>query len=219
MPSVNHAEATPRPKNKKMNKTLTTLALLLLAIVAQAQTPQQMLDRAIAALKSAGTVSANYKVKSPQGSSTGTIVMAGNKYRLVSKEMKCWYDGKTQWAWSPATDEVNITTPTAADLQMTNPMAAAADFKTNFNMWKSKGQIPGNYAIMLMPKKKNDIERVYLYINTTTNLLHIAHIKMRDGTALTLTLNGYKTNLKLPASTFTYDKSMVPPGTQVVDLR
>lgn len=206
-------------KTKRMSKTLTTLTLLLLALVAQAQTPQQMLDKAIAALRSAGTISANYKVKSSQGSNAGTIVMAGSKYRLVSNEMKCWYDGKTQWTWSQATDEVNITNPTAEDLQMTNPMAAATDFKTNFNMWKSKGQIPGHYAMMLRPKKKSNIDQVYLYLSNGSNLLHIAHIRMSDGSSFTLTLTGYKTKQSLPASTFTYDKSMVPAGTQVVDLR
>ena len=202
-----------------MNKTLTTLTLLLVALVAQAQTPQQMLDKAIAALRSAGTISANYKVKSSQGSNAGTIVMAGSKYRLISGEMKCWYDGKTQWTWSQATEEVNITTPTAEDLQMTSPMAAAADFKTNFNMWKSKGQIPGHYAMMLRPKKKSNIDQVYLYLSNGSNLLHIAHIRMSDGSNFTLTLTGYKTNQSLPASTFTYDKTMVPAGTPVIDLR
>lgn len=202
-----------------MRKIITTLSLLLLAVTAQAQTPQQMLDKAIAALRGAGTVSANYQVKSTQGNNSGTIIMAGSKYRLVSGDIKCWYDGATQWTWSKATDEVNITTPTPEDLQMTNPMAAANDFKTNFNMWKSKGQIAGHYAMLLRPKKKSDISQVYLYLNNGTNLLHIAHIKMSDGTTFTLTLTGYKTKLNLPASTFTFDKTMVPPGTQVVDLR
>lgn len=195
------------------------LLLLLSAFTMQAQTPQQVLDNAIAALRGAGTITANYKVTSSQGNNAGTIVMAGSKYRLVSKEMKCWYDGTTQWAWSQATDEVNITTPTPEDLQMTNPMAAANDFKTNFNMWKSKGQIPGHYAIMLRPKKKSNISQVYLYISNGTNLLHIAHIKMTDGSQFTLTLTGYKTKQNLPAGTFTFDKAMVPAGTQVVDLR
>ena len=202
-----------------MRKTFTTLALILLAVMAQAQTPQQMLDKAIAALRNAGTLSASYKVRSPQGSNSGTIIMAGNKYRLLSSDIKCWYDGNTQWTWSRATDEVNITTPTPEDLQMTNPMAAATDFKTNFNLWKSKGQIPGHYAIMMRPKKKSDIVQVYLYLTSGTDLLHIAHIRMADGSTFTLTLTGYKTHQNLPASTFTYDKSMVPAGTQVVDLR
>lgn len=200
-------------------KKAITLILLTAVLMAQAQSPQAMLDKAVAALRSAGTVSANYQYKSAQGSNRGTIVMSGEKYRLISNDIKCWYDGKTQWTWSRMTDEVNITTPTVQDLQMTNPLAAARDFKTNFYMWKAKGQIAGHYAIMMRPRQKGDVSQIYLYINLNTNLLHQAHVKMRDGTSFTITLMGYKTHQNLPASTFTYDKSMVPAGIQVVDLR
>ena len=73
--------------------------------------------------------------------------------------------------------------------------------------------------MMLRPKKKSNIDQVYLYLSNGSNLLHIAHIRMSDGSNFTLTLTGYKTNQSLPASTFTYDKTMVPAGTPVVDLR
>ena len=113
---------------------------LLLSIVATvavcslAQTPAAMLDKAVASLGSSGTVSASYSVNSPQGSYSGTIVMGGSKFRMLSKPVKCWYDGTTQWTYSAATGEVNVTTPTAADLQMVNPYAAVQGFKRNFNM-------------------------------------------------------------------------------------
>ena len=193
--------------------------LFFSAFTAQAQSPQQVLDKAIAALRNGGIMSANYQLKSSQGNNSGTIIMSGAKYRLMSTDIKSWFDGKTQWTWSKATDEVNITTPTAEDLQMTNPMAAAADFKKNYHMWKAKGQIAGHYAMLLRPKVKSNIDRVYLYMTNGSNLLHIAHIKMTDGTTFSITLSNYKTNQSLPASTFTFEKSMVPQGTQVVDLR
>ena len=147
-------------------------------------------------------------------SSKGTIIMLSSSVNSKSRPGNF----KREKA-NAARMVVNITTPTAEDLQMTNPMAAANDFKANFNMWKSKGQIPGHYAIMLRPKKKSNISQAYLYISNGTNLLHIAHIKMSDGSQFTLTLTGYKTKQNLPASTFTFDKAMVPAGTQVVDLR
>lgn len=193
------------------------LILMFVALLANAQTPKQMLDKAVSALK--GTVSANYSVKTPQGTMSGNIIISGNKFRMLSKDVKCWYDGKSQWTYSTATDEVNITTPTAAELSMTNPMAAAQAFKTQFNMWKATGQIPNHYAIMLKPKSKSDISQVYLYISEGTNLLHNAHFKMNDGTSFTITLTNYKTNAAASASTFTYDASLVPAGTSVVDLR
>jgi len=197
-------------------KKILSIIMLLAAFTASAQTPQQMLDKAVAALK--GTVSANYSVKSTQGKMNGTIVIDGTKFRMLSSDVKCWYDGKTQWTYSKATEEVNVITPTAAELATTNPMAAAQSFKKNFNMWKAAGQIPNHYAIMLKPKANSDIKQVYLYISNGTNLLHNAHFKMADGSAFTITLTNYK-KAAMPASTFTYDASLVPAGTEVVDLR
>lgn len=201
-----------------MQRTLTML-LALLAFAASAQTPRQMLDRAVAAIKNAGCVSASYSLKAKQGNSAGTITMSGSKFHLNSNDVKCWYDGSTMWTYSPATGEVNITAPTAADLQMSNPYAAANEFQRNYNIWKAAGQIPGCYALMLMPKKKAQVRQVYLYIDVKTYLLRNVHVKMRDGAAYTITLSNYKTGVKVAPSSFTFSKNLVPDGTPVVDLR
>ena len=204
-----------------MNITKRILALFisLIAITAVAQSPREMLDRAVAALKSKGAVTATYSVKGTQGKSTGTITMSGVKYRIVSADMKCWYNGSTMWTYSKLTDEVNITTPTAADLQTSNPYAAAADFKTNYDMWKAAGQIAGCYAIMLKPKKKSPVSKLYIYIDLKTNMVRNLHVKMTDGNTFTITLKNYKGGASVNDATFTFDKTMVPQGTQVVDLR
>lgn len=200
-------------------KRIVFLLLSMVVLIVGAQTPQQMLDRAINVLKKSGAVSATYTVKGSQGSSNGNIVMNGAKYRLLSSDVKCWFNGTTMWTYSTMTGEVNITTPTAADLQMSNPYAAADDFKKNYNMWKAAGQVPGSYAIMLAPKKKSQISKVYLYIDNKTNFLRSFHVKMADGNTYTVTLSNYKTGVSVSASTFSFDKSMVPAGTDVVDLR
>lgn len=202
-------------------KRIASIIILMLAVatMASAQTPAAVLDQAVAALRGAGMVTATYKLTSSQGNSAGTIVLSGDKFRLISPDMKTWFDGTTQWTFSTATGEVNITTPTASDLQMLNPYAAVQGFKKNCNMWKAAGQIPGCYAIMLRPKTKSDISQMWLYVSSSTHMLQNAHFKMTNGQTFTISLSGYKTHQSLPASTFTFDVSMVPPGTEVVDLR
>lgn len=203
-----------------MKRTLTiTLLLAVVAMSAAAQSPRQMLDNAVAAIKNAGCVTASYSMKGNQGASNGNITMSGTKFFLSSNDVKCWYDGSTMWTYSTMTDEVNITTPTTADMQMSNPYAAAQDFQRNYNMWKAAGQIPGCYAIMLRPKTKTQVRQVYLYIDIKTSLLRNVHVKMADGSYYTITLTNYKTNQNVSPSTFTFNKSMVPAGTEVVDLR
>lgn len=201
-----------------MKKALIAIAVALTALTAMAQTPSAMLDKCVSAINANGGVTANYSITTAQGSSSGTIAMQGVKFRVISPEAKCWYDGKTQWAWSPVTEEVSITSPTADELQMTNPIAAVQHFKTNFNMKRAKAQTAKTYVIKLTPKKKDNVKTIWLYFDETTSLLRTARFEMSDKSVYTVKITGYK-HKSLPASTFTFDKSQVPAGTQVVDLR
>ena len=195
------------------------MACAIAALVTMAQTPSVMFDKCVAAINANGGATASYNITSSQGTSKGSIAMQGNKFRILSPEAKCWYDGKTQWSWSPLTSEVNITNPTPDELQMTNPIAAVQHFKANFNMKKAKAKTANTYVIKLTSKKKNDaIKTLWLYFDTTTSLLRTARFDMSDNSVNTVKITDYK-HKSLPASTFTFDKSQVPAGTQIVDLR
>lgn len=201
-----------------MKRVIIAFLTCMAAMMALAQSPSAMLDKCVAAINAGGGVTANYNVTSSQGTSSGTISMLGNKFRIISSDAKCWFDGKTQWSWSPLTSEVNITAPTASELQLTNPLAAAAHFKANFNMKKAKAKTANTYVIKLTPKKKDNIQTLWLYFDQTTSLLRTARFEMSDKSIYTVRITGYK-HKSLPSSTFTFDKSQVPAGTQVVDLR
>ena len=201
-----------------MKRILISILTALAAIILMAQTPTAMLDRCVAAINAGGGLTANYSITSSEGTSKGTIAMQGSKFRIISPEAKCWYDGKTQWSWSPVTSEVNITSPTADELQMTNPIAAVNHFKTDFNMKKAKAKTAKTYVIKLTPKKKDNIKTLWLYFDETTSLLRTARFEMNDKSVYVIRITDYK-HKSLPASTFTFDKTQVPAGTEVVDLR
>ena len=201
-----------------MKKIFIAILTITVGLIAQAQTPSAMLDKCVAAINAGGGVTASYSITTGQGTSNGTIAMQGSKFRIISPEAKCWYDGKTQWSWSPVTSEVNITSPTAEELQMTNPIAAAQHFKAAFNMKRAKAKTAKTYVIKLMPKKKDNIKTLWLYFDETTSLLRTARFEMSDKSVYIVKISGYK-HKALAASTFTFDKSQVPAGTQVVDLR
>ena len=202
-----------------MKRIHIAILMALAAMTAVAQSPSAILDKCVAALNAGGGVTASYSITSTQGDSKGTIAMQGNKFRLSSPDVKCWYDGKTQWSWSPMTNEVNITTPTPSDLQMTNPLATVQHFKANFNMKNAKAKTANTPVIKLTPKKKKDaVKTIWLYFDGSTSLLRTARFEMSDKSVYTIKITGYK-HKSLPASTFTFDKSQVPAGTEVVDLR
>lgn len=202
-----------------MKRIVFTTIMALAAIVVMAQTPQAMLDKCVAAINTGGGVTASYTVETSQGTSKGNIAMQGNKFRIISPEAKSWFDGTTQWSWSPVTEEVNITAPTPDELRMANPIAAAQHFKANFNMKKAKAKTAKTYVIKLTPKAKRDaIKTLWLYFDETTSLLRTARFEMSDKSLYIVRITDYK-HKSLPANTFTFDKSQVPAGTPVVDLR
>ena len=201
-----------------MKRLFIAILSAVAAIGAIAQTPAALLDKCVAAINASGGVTANYSITTSQGTSQGTIAMQGTKFRVISADAKCWYDGKTQWSWSPVTDEVNITNPTSDDLQLTNPIAAVEHFKKAFNMKKAKAKTAKTQVIKLTPKKKDNIKTLWLYFDENTSLLRTARFEMSDKSVYIIKITDYK-HKSLPSSTFTFDKSMVPEGTQVVDLR
>lgn len=201
-----------------MKRLFIAILSAVAAIVMMAQTPGALLDKCVAATNASGGVTAKYSITTAQGTSQGSLAMQGAKFRIISSEAKCWYDGTTQWSWSPVTEEVNITTPTADDLQLTNPLAAVKHFKASFNMKKAKAKTANTQVIKLTPKKKDNIKTLWLYFDEKTSLLRTARFEMSDKSVYVIKITDYK-HKSLPASTFTFDKSQVPAGTQVVDLR
>ncbi len=201
-----------------MKKIFIAILTITVGLFAQAQTPQAMLDKCVAAINVGGGITANYSITTAQGTSKGTLTMQGTKFRIISPEAKCWYDGKTQWSWSPVTEEVNVTSPTPDELQMTNPIAAVQHFKANFNLKRAKAKTANTYVIKLTPKKKDNIKTLWLYFDETTSLLRTARFEMKDKSVYTIKITGYK-HKSLPSSTFTFDKSQVPAGSPIVDLR
>ncbi len=201
-----------------MKRTFTAILAAMAALIVLAQSPSSMLDKCVAAINVGGGVTASYSITTPDGTSNGTIAMQGGKFRVISPEAKSWYDGKTQWSWSPLTSEVNITSPTAEELQLTNPLAAAQHFKAAFNLKRAKAKTANTYVIKLTPKKKDKIKTLWLYVDEKTSLLRTARFEMQDKSLYIIKLTNYH-HKSLPSSTFTFDKSMVPAGTQVVDLR
>lgn len=194
------------------------IALFAVAFAASAQSPTSVVDKVLGAMKSSNAISASYVMTSSQGNSSGTLVMSGKKFRLLANDVKCWYNGSTMWTYSTATDEVNITTPTAADLQMTNPYSVAQNFKSTYIISKG-GKGNGTYTIRFTPKKKSNVKHLLVTVSTSTWLISKAEIVQTNGSKATITISNYNRNASVNTSTFEFDKSQVPAGTEVVDLR
>ena len=197
---------------------LLIVSLMVMAATASAQSPSSVVDKVLGAMKSSNAISASYVMSAPQGNSSGTLVMSGKKFRLLANDVRCWYNGTTMWSYSIATGEVNITTPTAGDLQMTNPYSVAQNFKSTYIVSKG-GKGNGTYTLRFTPKKKSNVKHLLVTVSTSTWLISKAEILQTNGTKATITISNYNRNASVNAGTFEFDKSQVPAGTEVVDLR
>ena len=198
------------------------IAILSWTVSMQAANPADaIVDSTVKTYKSSKGISANYIITAAGTQSNGSIAMKGEKFRMISDDVKCWFNGKIQWSYSPMSGEVNITEPTPEELQMINPYSIISGFRHGFNARMLKSATASNHEIELLPKnaKQSDLASVRLTINKKTMLPNKIVFLLKDKTTMMITLNNYKTNQNLPNSTFEFNGGMVPKGTPVVDIR
>lgn len=195
--------------------------MALASITAMAGTGDAAFNKAIAAYKAAKGIAVHYSMTGAMGSSSGQIVMQGNKFCITSSNMICWYNGKTQWSYTTMSNEVSIMEPTANELQVVNPFAVISNFQSSYTATLMKQSNAQSTVVQLKPKSpgKSQFSEVVLTISKSNNLPSKIVATMKDKSKITITLSKYQTGGNFPASTFVYNKKFVPAGTQVVDLR
>lgn len=185
---------------------------------ASAQDAIGILNRVIEAYDNSKGIEASYSMTYDKTIDYGSIDMEGEKFRILSEDLKCWFDGKTQWAYSTMTDEVNVTEPTVDELQMSNPYIALKAFKDNSQNSVVITQ-DGSYLLSLIPVEEGDIKLIQLFIDKNKYQITKAVFSMVDNSMYTITVNNYVTGKKFSSKIFKYDSKYVPKGTQIVDLR
>ena len=185
---------------------------------ASAQDANGILNRVIEAYDNSKGIEASYSMTYDKTTDYGSIDMEGEKFRILSEDLKCWFDGKTQWAYSTMTDEVNVTEPTVDGLQMSNPYIALKAFKDNSQNSVVITQ-DGSYLLSLIPVEEGDIKLIQLFIDKNKYQITKAVFSMVDNSMYTITVNNYVTGKKFSSKIFKYDSKYVPKGTQIVDLR
>ena len=198
--------------------------LLFMAAVASMQAAgnaDAIINQVVKTYRAANGISVNYIITTDQGQTSGNIAMRGKKFRMLSADLKCWYNGTLQWSYTPVTEEVNITQPTAEELQMVNPYSIISSFRQTFSTQLLKSATASNHEVQMLPKngKSTDIKSVRLTINRTTSLPVKIIFELKDRSSVIVTLSNYKTQQNFPDNTFVFNKAMVPAGTPVVDLR
>lgn len=79
-----------------------------------------------------GGIRAGFTVSASTGSSSGSICLKGDKFVLEAGGVTTWFDGHTQWSYLVSSDEVNVSEPTADELQSLNPYAWLSLYRNGY---------------------------------------------------------------------------------------
>jgi outer membrane lipoprotein-sorting protein len=152
----------------------------------------------------------------------GTIHIKGDKFALITPDIKTWYDGATQWTYMEHTEEVNITTPEGDELRFTNPAILLGSYQKDFTAAYKGESTAGNgkpaYNIELTPKKKTDIVKVELQIEKFSGLPSRITVQSKNKTSNTIQISDVKTNINHPDDSFSFPKAEYP-NAEIIDLR
>lgn len=211
----------------KLSRILLFCATLLLANaqVAQAQNGTAALDRVVEKFRRSGDLSAAFTLtvynalNEPVDKQSGTIKLSGDKFYWTTPAMTVWYNGQLQWAYVKATEEVNLTEPTPAEIASINPYTLITTYKQNFNVKALKAKNSQQRVAELTPKKKGtQIDRVVLTVNASNWMPQSFQIYYSDRTHSTIALSRLVTGQNFSDATFVFDKKQYPKA-EVIDLR
>ena len=205
-----------------MKKIILTLSVIALAIAAPAQSSKAkaVLDKTSAVIRNAGDIKADFSANATSGSMSGTIYIHKNMLHLTSSNAKCWFDGKTLWTYRKNTNEVNITTPTAAEKQSINPYQFINMYKKGYTYTMRETTLRGKatYEVTLnATSPTNKLRKMVINIDKATYYPVSVNMQRVKGIT-TIYITSCKTKQKFNPKTFSFNSSDYPSA-EIIDLR
>ncbi len=208
------------PKISIALKILTlAVAAVFATIPASAARPaaKSVIESTAKKLREMPSMTATFKIVQGRDASQGSLTVSGRSFTVTTPEMKIWYDGKTQWAYSPSAKEVNITTPTATEVAESNPLSVLTALTQSYTCRRLSSTAAVD-KIELTPRNKTDISKAVISVNVSTGMPTEILAYRANGAVTKIQILAVKAGKKLPASTFRFNQKQYP-GVAVVDLR
>ena len=206
-----------------LNKILCLLVALCMGLTAAAQEnneARQLLDRMADTFRQAEGVEIAFEVRSPEGTSEGRIRLKGEKFRLDTEGITTWFDGRTQWTYLENSDEVNVSEPTAEELQSINPYAWLSLYKNGYTLKMGEQADPRLHKVMMTASRRgSELQCLILYVDKQTlRPSKLSLVRRGDREAVVVLVRSYQTGQKYDDALFTFDKRVYPTA-EVIDLR
>lgn len=187
---------------------------------------RKVLEATESAFEKGGGISAQFTAENfsngkSQGATSGSMKIKGTKFQMNTENVITWFDGKTQWSYLKQNDEVNVSTPTATELQGMNPYAILGIYKKGYNYSVKEGTLRGKgvYTVRLTAEKKsNDLQEIILDVEKGSYTPYCIRFRQKNGTWTRITVKGFKNKQNFADREFTFPKEAYPKA-EVIDMR
>ena len=217
-------------KRQFVNLSTLIILFLLSALPTMAQKEAEakaVLEKTTQAFKKAGGIEADFTLTPyqhgvAQTSVKGSIQLMDENFRLTTPQMVTWFNGKTQWTYLPANEEVNVSTPTREELESINPLAFLTLYKEGYNYRMGAQSTYKGKSVYEVTLTAEDFDRQWanltLYIDRTTLLPLYIKLKEAGKDYHVITIDNYRQGMGWKKSHFTFDPKQYPDA-EVIDLR
>ena len=197
-----------------MKRLCFLITTVLLCTTTFAQTAKSVLDKAAANISVKSGVQASFKMSGSMGTTSGTIAVKGKKFHATTPQAIVWFDGKTQWTYMKNNDEVNVTTPTEAQLQAINPYNFINLYKNGYMATLNKSG--KDYVVHLTASSKDKkIREMFISVNKSS--YHPTQVKLLQGTKWTIFDITDLKKQNIPDTQFRFNAKDFPQA-EVIDL-
>lgn len=119
-----------------MNKIVALLvAFVTMSCVCLAQTPVEVLDKAVNKINAAGSIDCKFTLTGDNGSVNGSLAAQGRKFRMTTPLGSSWYDGVNLWSSNPKTKEITLVNPSENEVREANPFSYLTSYKSEFRLF------------------------------------------------------------------------------------
>lgn len=206
---------------------LTLLAGSAITLSALAQTARSVLDESAAKLRASAGIEANFEATQftkglrETGSTSGSIQVQGTKFKVVSNAVTTWFDGRTQWTLLTGSDEVNVSTPTAAEVGEMNPYTFINLYKQGYTLRLNATTYNGKAAHevrMTAQSTAANVQTMIVVVDKQTHLPLSIRMKNKSGEWTRIRVKNVQTGKRWADTNFKYNEKQ-HPGVSVIDLR
>lgn len=197
--------------------------LAVFPLHAQQTDAKTVMERVAESFRKAGGIRAGFTVSASTGSSSGSICLKGDKFVLEAGGITTWFDGHTQWSYLVSSDEVNVSEPTADELQSLNPYAWLSLYRNGYRaelgkMNNSRESALYYKVILAATDKRRDVQSIVLHVSRKDYRPARIILQQRGGEQADIVITSCQTGQNWPDSYFVFDKQRYPSA-EVIDLR